>query len=67
MTSVSRIRGRDACYYSRLTHTLTLLFAPTTEDWVDSLPDDDLKSRIIFGGPCILVEGEELAQAEGKL
>ncbi|CAO1633906.1 unnamed protein product [Jaminaea pallidilutea] len=37
------------------------------KDWVDSLPDDDLKSRIIFGGPCILVEGEELAQAEGKL
>lgn len=34
---------------------------------MDSLPDQDLKKRVIFGGPCILVDGEELAKAEGKL
>lgn len=38
-----------------------------TEDWVEALPDEDLKKRVIFGGPCILVEGEKLAKAEGKL
>ncbi|CAO1613734.1 unnamed protein product [Sympodiomycopsis kandeliae] len=36
-------------------------------DWVEALPDEDLKKRVIFGGPCILVEGEKLAKAEGKL
>ncbi|PWN27293.1 hypothetical protein BDZ90DRAFT_240197 [Jaminaea rosea] len=37
------------------------------KDWVESLPDEDLKKRVIYGGPCILVEGEDLAKEEGKL
>jgi hypothetical protein len=34
---------------------------------VESLPDEDLKRRVIYGGPCILVEGRRLAKAEGRL
>lgn len=45
----------------------SLFILSPTEEWVEDLPEDDLKNRVIFGGPCILVEGEDLAKAEGKL
>lgn len=34
--------------------------------WVDEL-DDCYKNRIILGGPCILVDGEQLAKDVGKI
>lgn len=50
---------------------LRLAVQPGAEDeevkkLVNSL-DDDLKNRVVLGGPCILVEGDVLAHAQGKL
>lgn len=36
------------------------------KDWIASA-DESIKSKIIYGGPCILVQGESLAKAKGKL
>lgn len=34
--------------------------------YIETMPDE-LRSRVVYGGPCILVEGEALAKAQGKL
>jgi predicted CoA-binding protein len=36
------------------------------KDWIASA-DESIQSKIIYGGPCILVQGENLAKAKGKL
>lgn len=36
------------------------------EEWLSSQPQE-VQDRVILGGPCILVQGESLAKAQGKL
>ncbi|PWN42144.1 NAD(P)-binding protein [Ceraceosorus guamensis] len=36
------------------------------QQYIDTMPDE-LKNRVVLGGPCILVEGAALAKAQGKL
>lgn len=49
-------------------------FAPTQPgaendeliEYIKSMPEE-LQNKVVYGGPCILVEGAELAKAQGKL
>lgn len=36
------------------------------KDFIESC-SQDIQEKVIFGGPCILVEGETLAKEKGKL
>lgn len=36
------------------------------KDWIAST-DESTQNKVIYGGPCILVQGESLAKAKGKL
>ena len=36
------------------------------KDWIAST-DESIQNKVIYGGPCILVQGESLAKAKGKL
>jgi len=39
---------------------------PLSEEWLSTQPTE-IQERVVLGGPCILVIGEELAKAQGKL
>jgi hypothetical protein len=54
-----------------LTTTVLQCWQPGAEDaevidFIKSCPDE-IKDKVIYGGPCILVEGKTLAKEKGKL
>jgi hypothetical protein len=54
-----------------LTTTVSQTWQPGAEDaevieFIESCPNE-IKDKVIYGGPCILVEGKTLAKEKGKL